>query len=84
MVNNFVFRRGTGSKEKDKKLLEVSEEFITLQNKRENALVVSFVAPVADITNIHNYFDDLDELEPVFLEIADAGAVNTLSEGFPP
>ncbi|NYB27027.1 MAG: hypothetical protein HVN34_06795 [Methanobacteriaceae archaeon] len=84
MADNFVFRRGTGSKEKDKKLLEISEEFITLQNKRENALIVSFVAPVADITNVHNYFDDLHELEPVFLEIADAGAVEYTFRGISP
>lgn len=84
MADNFVFRRGTGSKQKDKMLLEVSEEFITLQNKRENSLVISFVAPVEDITNIHDYFDDLDELEPVALEIAGAGEVEYIFRGISP
>lgn len=84
MADNFVFRRGTGSKQKDNMLLEVSEEFITLQNKRENALVISFVAPIEDITNIHDYFNDLDELEPVSLEIADAGAVEYTFRGISP
>ncbi len=81
MADNFVFKRGTGSKQKDKKMLEVSEEFITLQNKRENALIVSFTAPVDEITNIHDYFDDLDELEPVGLEIAGAGEVEYTFRG---
>jgi hypothetical protein len=84
MADNFVFRRGTGSKQKDNKLLEISEEFITLQNKRENALVISFTAPVEDITNIHDYFDDLNELEPVTLDIASAGEVEYNFRGISP
>lgn len=84
MADKFVFRRGTGRKLKDKKLLEISEEFITLQNRRENALVISFVAPVNDVTNIHDYFDDLEELEPITLEIADAGEVEYNFRGISP
>lgn len=75
MADNIIFRRGTGSKQKDKNLLEVSEENISMQNRRENALIITFKAPAEEITNIYNYFEDLDELEPVTLEIADAGEV---------
>lgn len=84
MVDTFVFRRGTGSKQKDKKLLEVSEEFIALQNRRENALVISFTAPAEEITNIHDYFDNLEELEAVTLEIASAGEVEYYFRGISP
>ena len=84
MADNFVFRRGTGSKQKDKNLLEISEEFIALQNQREDALVISFMAPVDDITNIHDYFDNMGELEPVTLEIAEAGEVEYYFRGISP
>lgn len=81
MADDIVFRRSTGSKEKDKKSLEVSEEYIALQNRRENALIVIFTAPSEEINNIHDYFDELHELEPLSVEIARAGAVEYTFRG---
>jgi len=84
MADNIIFRRGTGNKQKDKEMLEVTEENISMQNRRENALIISFIAPKTELTNIYNYFENFDELEAVTLEIADAGEVEYNFRGTSP
>ena len=84
MGDNLIFRRGTGNKQKDKEMLVVSEDNITIQNHRENALIISFNAPKEDIINIYDYFENFNELEPIFLEIADAGEVEYYFRGTSP
>ncbi|HTX60775.1 MAG TPA: hypothetical protein VMC48_00520 [Methanobacterium sp.] len=84
MADNIIFRRGTGSKQKDKQVLEVNEDNITLQNRRENALIISFNVPEEEIVNIHDYFDGLDEHETVAVEIANAGEVEYYFRGISP
>lgn len=84
MTDNIVFKRDTGSKQKDKVTLEVSEEKIALQNRRENTLVIIFKAPVDEIDTIHDYFDDFNELEGVGVEIASAGEVGYTFRGISP
>lgn len=84
MADNIIFRRGTGNKQKDKEMLEVSEENIGMQNRRENALIISFNALEDELTNIYNYFENFDELEAVTLEIADAGEVEYYFRGTSP
>lgn len=82
--SNIVFKRGTGSKIKDKKLLEVDEEISSMQNRRENALVINFKAPENEAMNIYQFFDDFDELEPIYINIADAGDVEYYFRGISP
>ena len=84
MADNIIFRRGTGNKQKDKEMLEVNEKNIGMQNRRENALIISFNAPEDELANIYNYFENFDELEAVTLEIADAGEVEYYFRGTSP
>jgi hypothetical protein len=76
-----VFRRESGSKKKDKMILEVDEDRISLQNRREDALIITFNAGEDEIKNIYQFFNDLDELEPIFVNIADAGDVGYYYRG---
>ena len=65
-------------------MLEVNEDHITMQNRRENALIISFKAGGEDINTIYDYFDNFDELEAVNLEIANAGEVEYYFRGLSP
>ena len=69
------FRRSSGSKMKDKEFLEVNENKISMQNSRENALIISFKSSKKEATDIYQFFDNFDELESVFVDIANAGDV---------
>lgn len=82
--SEIVFRRGSGSRMKDKELLEVSEDVVSMQNRRENALIISFKAPENEAMNIFQFFDNFDELEPIFLNIANAGDVEYYFRGISP
>ena len=84
MADNIIFRRGTGNKQKDKEMLEVSEDNISMQNRKENALIITFNALEEDLADIHNYFENFDELEAVTLEIAKAGEVEYYFRGTSP
>jgi len=75
------FRRSSGTKSKDKKSLEVREENVSMQNRRENALIVTFKAPENETMNIYEFFDNIDELEPIFVDIANAGDVEYAFRG---
>lgn len=79
--SKMVFRRESGSKKKDNMTLEVDENRISLQNRRENALVITFNAVEDEIKNIYQFFNDFDELEPIFVNIADAGDVGYYYRG---
>jgi hypothetical protein len=79
--SKMVFRRESGSKKKDKMILEVDEDKISLQNRREDALIITFNAGEDEIKNIYQFFNDLDELEPIFVSIADAGDVGYYYRG---
>lgn len=79
-----VFRRDTGNKQKDEKILNVDEDKISLKNKQENALIISFKASEDEIDHINQYFEDFDELEPVYVEIANAGEVEYYFRGISP
>lgn len=76
-----VFRRESGSKKKDHMLLEVDEEKISMQKRRENALKIIFKAPEDEIRDIHKFFVGFSELEPVFVNIADSGDVEYYYRG---
>jgi hypothetical protein len=84
MADKFIFRRGTGSKQKDKRILEINEENISLQNRKENALIITFKAPEEEINKIYDYFENFEELEAVTLEIAKAGEVGYYFRGTSP
>jgi len=82
--SSIIFRRGSGSKSKDKETLEVNEEKISMQNRRENALIISFKAPENEAMDVYQFFDNFDELEPVFVDIASAGDVEYYFRGISP
>lgn len=79
--SKMIFRRESGSKKKDKMILKVDEDRISLQNRRENALIITFKAGQDEIKNIYQFFNEFDELEPIFVNIANAGDVGYYYRG---
>jgi hypothetical protein len=82
--SSIKFRRSSGSKIKDKEFLEVNEDLMSMQNRHENALIISFKASDNEATSIYQFFDNFDELEPIFVDIANAGDVEYYFRGISP
>ena len=80
---NIVFHRVSGSKKKDVSL-NVDEKFISLQNRREGAMIVKFKGPEDKIMEIYHFFDGLDEMETVPVDIDNTGAVEHYFRGTSP
>jgi hypothetical protein len=79
-----TFRRASGSKKKDKEFLQVNTEYISMQNRRENARIISFRTPENESKNIYQFFDSFNELEPVLVEIEGTGDVEHYFRGLSP
>lgn len=82
-MSNIVFHRVSGSKKKDKSL-DVDDKFISLQNRREGAMVVKFKGPEDKMMEIYHFFDGLDDMETVPVDIDNTGAVEHYFRGISP
>jgi hypothetical protein len=82
-MSNIVFHRVSGSKKKDKSL-DVNDKYISLQNRREGAMVVIFRGPEEKLMGIYHFFDGLDDLETVPVDIDSTGAVEHYFRGISP
>ncbi|MDD3753006.1 MAG: hypothetical protein PHQ17_00410 [Methanobacterium sp.] len=78
-----VFHRVSGSKKKDKSL-DVDDKFISLQNRHEGTMIVKFKGPEEKIMEICQFFDGLDDMETVPVDIDDTGAVEHYFRGISP
>lgn len=78
-----VFHRVSGSKKKDV-ALEVDDNFISLHNRSEGALVFNFTAPEEESMKIYHFFDNLDDMESVPVNIDYTGAVEHYFRGISP
>ncbi|BDZ70349.1 hypothetical protein [Methanobacterium petrolearium] len=54
-MSNIVFHRVSGSKKKDKSM-DVDDKYISLQNRREGAMIVNFKGPEEKIMEIYHFF----------------------------
>jgi len=66
------------------KTLELSDKYVRMQNRREGAQIINFTAPEEKAIEIHQFFDDFDELEPVLMDIDNTGAVEHYFRGMSP
>jgi hypothetical protein len=82
--STIIFRRASGSKKKDKEVLQVDTKYVTMQNRRENALIISFKAPETESEDIYQFFDKFEELEPVMMDIEGTGDVEHYFRGISP
>jgi hypothetical protein len=80
---NIVFHRVSGSKKKDN-VIDVDDKYISLQNRRERAMVVKFSGPEDELMKIHDFFDVLDDMETVPVDIDSTGPVEYYFRGISP
>lgn len=79
-----TFRRASGSKKKDKEVLQVDTKYVTMQNRRGDALIISFKGPEEESKDIYEFFDGFNELEPVLMDIEGTGDVEHYFRGMSP
>ena len=80
---NIVFHRVSGSKKKDT-TIDVDDKYISLQNRREGALIIIFRGPEDKLMEIHGFFDALEDMETVPIDIDSTGPVEYYFRGISP
>lgn len=81
---DIVFRKSSGIKRLEEDKLEVKQEYVTLQSKIGDVLMVNFKAPEKEIAIINEYFENLTDMEPMTMNIADSGDIECYFKGISP
>lgn len=82
-MSNIDFHRVSGSKKKDKSL-DVDSKYISLQNRGERAMVVNFRGPEQKLMEIYHFFDNLEDMETVPVDIESTDPVEYYFRGISP
>ncbi len=75
------FRKSSGNVKKGEDKLEVTGDYVSLQNRHESALVINFKAPEEEIMRISQFFSGPTDLEPVYMDLDDTGEVEYYFRG---
>jgi hypothetical protein len=82
--STIIFKRETKIKEKGENVTEIDEKYVTLRKSNEEAITFNFKAPKGDLIQLHQFFESLDDMEPVDIDITNTGDVVHYFRGMSP
>ena len=75
----FIKNRGNSKKSEEK--LVVDDQHVSIQSRKGGSVVVNFKGSEADIKGISNFFNGINEVEPLAVNIAGTGDVDHYFRG---
>ncbi len=69
------------NKYKDEKTLEINGENVTIQSRQGGSVVMNFMGTKSEIMNINNFFSEVNDVEPIKVNIAGSGDVDHYFRG---
>jgi hypothetical protein len=79
---NVVFTKNMKhNKYKKEETLEISEENVTIQSKQGGSVVMNFMGTQSEIKNIADYFKEVNDAEPLKVNISGSGDVDHYFRG---
>ena len=75
----FIKNRGNSKKSEEK--LEIDDQHVSIQSRKGGSVVVNFKGSEADIMGISNFFNGINEVEPLAVNIAGTGDVDHYFRG---
>lgn len=83
--SNVVFRRTRRDRRTGKNEFEISDEHVRLQGKSQGIIIINFRATQKnDLMGIYEFFDNVEDMEPVTMNIADTGEIEHYFKGISP
>lgn len=79
-----LFRRSGGNKRIGEDKFEVKDEYVRLQDKGQGLLVINFRAPKKNLEDIYEFFDNIDDMEPLYMNIDNTGEIEHYFRGVSP
>lgn len=78
---NVVFTKNRKNNKKSEEILEINHENMTIQSRKGGSVVMNFKGTEPEIKNVVNFFDDMNEVEPLKVNIAGSGDVDHYFRG---
>ena len=78
---NVVFTRNRANNKKSVETLEIDDELMTIQSRSGGSVVMNFYGTDAEIKNIVDFFEGMNEVEPLKVNIAGSGDVDHYFRG---
>jgi hypothetical protein len=79
--NNVLFTKNRGNGKKSEETLIVDDEHVTIQSRKGGSVVVNFRGSESEIKKILEFFNGMNEVEPLMLNIAGSGDVDHYYRG---
>jgi hypothetical protein len=78
---NVLFIKNRGNSKKSEEKLEVNDQHVTIESRTGGSVVVNFKGSEAEIMDIANFFNGINEVEPLAVNIAGSGDVDHYFRG---
>ncbi len=78
---NVVFTKNSASKVKSEESLKINNQNVSIQSRRGGSVVMNFDGTESEIKNVYNFFDDMNEVEPLKVNISGSGDVDHYFRG---
>ncbi len=79
--SNILFIKNRANTKKSIEKLEVDEKHVTIQSRTGGSVVVNFKGSEAEIKDVSTFFQGLNDVEPLAMNIASAGDVDHYFKG---
>lgn len=79
--SSVLFIKNRGNSKKSEEKLEVDDQHVTIQSRTGGSVVVNFKGSEAGIMDITNFFNGINEVEPLTVNIGGTGDVDHYFRG---
>lgn len=79
--SNVLFIKNRGNSKKGEEKLEVDDKHVTIQSRTGGSVVINFKGSESELMNISNFFNGVNEVEPLTLNIGGTGEVDHYFRG---
>ncbi len=79
--SNVLFIKNRGSSKKSEEKLEVDDKHVTIQSRTGGSVVINFKGSESELMDIANFFNGVNEVEPLELNIGGTGDVDHYFRG---
>jgi hypothetical protein len=79
-----VFQKTSGIKKPSDGILEVKQDYITLTLRSGGLVTLNFKSYEEEILRIQEFFESMNDMEPLTMNISDSGDINYYFKGIGP
>ena len=79
--SNVLFIKNRGNSKKSIEKLEVDDKHVTIQSRTGGSVVVNFKGSESELMDIRDFFNGVNEVEPLTLNIGGTGEVDHYFRG---